>query len=179
MQPSTRSNSVFSGPRASYVVLASATTLSLALLISIWTPDLSGATSLLGLVAIFTGSVELLLLYVIFSPASVVVDVIKLSVLSSSLRGRGWLIFFMVLEMLAKLVGTVFAWSMHRSISAGEDLYAPIAGQTVEHNFQRTGVQDPFGAYAPPRPEPLAPQAAPHYAPGQQTLPTSGAALLE
>jgi hypothetical protein len=32
---------------------------------------------------------------------------------------RGWLIFFTIAEILAKGAGTLFGWSLHRSLSAG------------------------------------------------------------
>ena len=41
--------------------------------------------------------------YAIFGPASVVVDIIRLAIHFHYSRGKGWLIFFTILEMAAKV----------------------------------------------------------------------------
>lgn len=52
----------FQGQRATYVALASLTTLGLALLSSIWASDVSGSIAVMGLFAIYLASSDLLLL---------------------------------------------------------------------------------------------------------------------
>jgi hypothetical protein len=53
---------VFSGQRASYIALAAISTLAIALLSSIWESDVSGSIALLGLLAVYLASNELLTL---------------------------------------------------------------------------------------------------------------------
>lgn len=146
-------SSVFSGTRASYVALAAISTLAIALLSSIWEADVSGSIALLGLLAVYLASSELLLLYLVFTPASLIVDIIRLSVVPHYLGGRAWLIFFSILEMLCKVVGTLFAWSVHRSISSGDGGYATVGGGPQAPNSSMYNrVEDPFAAaYAAPR----------------------------
>jgi hypothetical protein len=57
-----QSANVFGGQRASYVALAAISTLAIALISSIWSSDVSGSTALLGLLAIYLASNELLTL---------------------------------------------------------------------------------------------------------------------
>jgi hypothetical protein len=196
--PPTQVTNVFGGQRASYVALAAISTLAIALLSSIWESDVSGSIALLGLLAVYLASNELLTLvggadgpfrsklaksgwarrctlqsasvsmpmqfgggvsptpqprqpprcgagrgsqhqcqqqlllqgrggggaaagagcpppvppcatppaaispqYVVFTPASIVVDIIRLSVVH--VTGRGWLVFFQILGMVCKV----------------------------------------------------------------------------
>lgn len=41
--------------------------------------------------------------FVVFTPASVIVDIIRLSAVDHAVRGRPWLIFLQILEMVAKV----------------------------------------------------------------------------
>lgn len=169
MRTGAAPTTAFQGTRASYVALAAISTLALALLTSIWEGDVSGSTAVLGLLAVYLASTELLILYIVFTPASVVVDIIRLSISAHGLGGRGWLIFFSILEMLAKCVGAVFAWSLHKTVTSGGDAaYAPVnAAGPADSSYQR--VDDPFAtAYAPPRPDPA---SVPHAA--AQSSPTA------
>ncbi|GIL90974.1 hypothetical protein Vretimale_17075 [Volvox reticuliferus] len=168
----------FQGHRASYVALAAITTLGLALLSSIWASDVSGSTAVMGLFAVYLASSELLLLYAIFSPASVVIDIIRLAVSARGVSGRGWLIFFTVCEMLAKLVGGVLAWSLHRAASQGEVPYQPVgqAGSGSSRsgnqgNYGRAAPSDPFAAYQPPQPEGLSQPISSTYQPFPSSQP--------
>ncbi|PNH08516.1 hypothetical protein TSOC_004916 [Tetrabaena socialis] len=148
----------FQGQRASYVALAAITTLALALLTSIWASDVSGSTAVMGLFAVYLASSELLLLYAIFSPASVVIDIIRLAVSTHGVHGRGWLIFFTVCEMAAKLAGGMLAWSLHRSAAQGEVPYQPVSQGTglggaaaAQGAYAHMPSADPFAAYQPPQ----------------------------
>ncbi|KAG2483276.1 hypothetical protein HYH03_017873 [Edaphochlamys debaryana] len=169
----------FQGPRASYVALAAITTLALATLTSIWHADVSGAIAVVGLFAIYLASPELLLIYAIFSPSSVIVDIIRLSVYHMG-RGRGWLIFFTVCEMAAKLAGGVLAWSLHRSAGQGEVPYQPVstghggsggAGGAGAGGYAHSS--DPFAAYQPPQAEALHPPLSSTYQPFPSSQPAS------
>lgn len=48
-----------------------------ALLCSIWTTDASGSIALLGLFAVYLASQELLVLYMVFLPGSILVDLMR------------------------------------------------------------------------------------------------------
>jgi len=48
-----------------------------ALLCSIWTTDVSGSIALLGLFAVYMASQELLVLFMVFIPASILVDFMR------------------------------------------------------------------------------------------------------
>eukprot|EP00882_Tetradesmus_deserticola_P011549 GHRQ01012216.1.p1 GENE.GHRQ01012216.1~~GHRQ01012216.1.p1 ORF type:complete len:204 (+),score=94.90 GHRQ01012216.1:605-1216(+) len=163
MQPNA-AGGAFSGTRASYVALSAITILALALICSIWTSEVSGTISLLGIMAVYLSSQELLVLFMVFVPTSIIVDIIRLSGVPHGVRGRGWLIFLQLLEMAAKVAGGAFAWSLHRSVATGEGLggyaspgfaapaapYPPGPTGPASSAYQR--VEDPFStAYAPPR----------------------------
>eukprot|EP00798_Chlamydomonas_sp_ICE-L_P016389 gene16389-22591_t len=113
-----RSGSPYTGARATYVALCSVTTLSLALVNSIWLSDVSGSAALLGLLAVYLASSELLLLYTVFSPSSVVIDFIR-AITTTGVHGKGWLIFFTLLEAVSKITGAVFAWSVYKTVTSG------------------------------------------------------------
>ncbi|WIA28385.1 hypothetical protein OEZ86_010931 [Tetradesmus obliquus] len=163
MQPNA-AGGAFSGTRASYVALSAITILALALICSIWTSEVSGTISLLGIMAVYLASQELLVLFMVFVPASIVVDIIRLAGVPHTVHGRGWLVFLQLLEMAAKVAGGVFAWSLHRSVATGEGLgtyaspsyaappapYPSGPAGPASSAYQR--VEDPFStAYAPPR----------------------------
>jgi len=121
--------------------------------------------------SIYMCSQELLLLFTILAPASIVIDIIRLAG-THHYRGHGWLVFFTVLEMGAKAAGGVFGWSLHRSLSGeGGGAYAAInpqggAGTGAQGGYTPAAAppapvmggpgglgapEDPFAAYAPPR----------------------------
>lgn len=169
----------FTGQRASYVALAAITTLSLALLTSIWTSDVSGSIAVLGLLSVYLASSELLLLYAVFGPASVIVDIVRLSVHFHYSRGKGWLIFFTILEMAAKVAGGVLAWSLHKSAAQGEVPYRPLSQGGSGQGGSQGGPQhmgDPFAAYQPP---PAQPDALHPIQSTYQPFPTSQPASLQ
>lgn len=74
-----------------------------ALLCSIWTTDVSGSIALLGLFAVYMASSELLVLYMVFTPASILVDLMRGIGGPAGTSGRGWLIFLSLLELAAKV----------------------------------------------------------------------------
>lgn len=134
------------------MALAAISTLSIALLSSIWTPDVSGSLAVLGLLSVYLASQEFLVLYLVFTPASIIVDIIRLSMVNKGMGGRAWLIFFAILEMVCKGAGTVFAWSLHRSVTTGEGTYQPMNHPSTAAPATYARVEDPFqAAYAPPR----------------------------
>jgi hypothetical protein len=52
----------YTGSHASYVALSSITVLALALLSSVWTSDVSGTVGIIGLISVYLGSQEVLML---------------------------------------------------------------------------------------------------------------------
>lgn len=168
----------FGGTRATYVAISSVSILALALLVSIWQSDVSGSIALLGLLSVYMSSSELLMLFLVLTPISVIVDIIRLTGPHVAYTGRGWLIFFSIAEILAKAAGSIFAWSLYRSIAAGEGAgtYQPISTQgggggggmaaAAMERGNAGGAQggpppsaytaqpqgdNPFSSYAPPR----------------------------
>ncbi|KAG1677339.1 hypothetical protein FOA52_010718 [Chlamydomonas sp. UWO 241] len=146
-------------------------------MISIWHGDFSAVIAVIGLVAVYIGSAEMLALFGCLAPFSLVIDIIWMAVdYEHHHQAHGWLIFFTVLDMVAKVVGSVFAWSLYSSGSS-EAAYAPV-GSSPPSDWAPAGGgfaphADPFasapgfGGYAPP------PSAA---APGfGASLPTSQA----
>mmetsp|Transcript_9184 Transcript_9184/g.16116 ORF Transcript_9184/g.16116 Transcript_9184/m.16116 type:complete len:191 (-) Transcript_9184:642-1214(-) len=158
----------FAGNRSTYLALSTVTILVLSVLTSIWHSDMSGSIAVLGLLSIYLSSSELLLLFVVLCPFSLVADTIRLSGPRLVNRGWAWLVFFTVCEMIAKIVGTIFAYSLHRSIGAGDGggVYQSISaaaaglpgGGAMANSGYRPaapaaapGHDDPFASYAPPR----------------------------
>lgn len=62
MMPGSVPAGGFQGERASYVALSAVTTLGLSLLTSIWQADVSAVVALLGLLAVYMASSEMLVL---------------------------------------------------------------------------------------------------------------------
>ncbi|MEW5307258.1 MAG: hypothetical protein WDW36_009666 [Sanguina aurantia] len=145
------------GSRSTYVALSSIFTLGLALITSIWHADISGTVALLGLLAVYQTSTEMLLLFTVFTPISVVVDIVRLVAGSHWEHYRGWLIFFTIVEMAIKLAGTLLSYSLYRTLTSGEALYqqagsaAPFQASNVNPTSVNRGpTADPFTSYAPP-----------------------------
>ncbi|KAF5827478.1 hypothetical protein DUNSADRAFT_605 [Dunaliella salina] len=171
------------------VALAAVSILTLSLVCSTWHSDMSGSIALLGLLSIYMSSTELLVLFTFIAPASILIDIARLSGDQDHVHaGYGWLLFFSVLEMLTKLVGAGFSYSLYRSISSGEGaspaggMYTPIvpsqmpyggaypatvggpmpAPNTSSMMATQAEPEDPFASYAPPR-APGAPGQPPAY----------------
>jgi hypothetical protein len=133
------SSVAFTGDKATTVVLSAITTLSLSLVISIWYGDWSSTVALIGLTSVYIGSSELLVLFFILSPISVIIDVIKLSSTAGLVRYHGFLVFLVVLEMLSKGIGAFMAWTLHVQLSSGEMHYSPVP--SGQHNNQPAEIQ--------------------------------------
>lgn len=66
--------------------------------------DFSAIVAVLGLVSIQIGSQDLLFLFGVLAPASMFIDVFwMVGRPNNYVRGHGWLIFFTVCDMLAKV----------------------------------------------------------------------------
>ncbi|KAI8470108.1 MAG: hypothetical protein J3K34DRAFT_421825 [Monoraphidium minutum] len=93
--------------------------LVLSLLTGVWISDSSGAVAALGLMAVYIGSTECLVLFYAVAPLSALIDLFRLGG-PKDLHGRGWLILFQLLAIAAKAAAALFAWSLHKSAMAGE-----------------------------------------------------------
>ncbi|GAX77424.1 hypothetical protein CEUSTIGMA_g4869.t1 [Chlamydomonas eustigma] len=193
------SSVAFTGDKATTVVLSAITTLSLSLIISIWYGDWSSTVALVGLTSVYIGSSELLVLFFILSPISVVIDIIKLSSTAGLVRYHGFLVFLVVLEMLSKVIGAFMAWTLHVQQSSGEAQYSPVAsGQRTNQPAVSQGVSqsnyqppaaaaggfapsaDPFASYTPgPNFSNASPPVSTAYQPFPSQPPTSGHHTLE
>lgn len=109
----------FQGPPGGKLKSAATAQLLLALISTIWAPDVSGSLAVLGILAVVMSNHDLLKLYFYLTPASLLVDVLRLAVLT---RPTGYSILVMVqlLEMLAKVAGIYFAFDLY-NLSAGVD----------------------------------------------------------
>jgi hypothetical protein len=71
-------SSPFQGTNGSYVALAAVSTIALSLLTSLWSVgDVSASIALLGLCAVYIASQELLVLFLVLMPASILVDLLR------------------------------------------------------------------------------------------------------
>lgn len=124
--------------------------LALALIATAWEPNLSGAVAVLGILASVLGSHELLLLYMYFTPASIVIDVFQIIFFRPV--GFGMWFGVMFLNIIAKIAGTYFAYLMNNANPDDEAGYQSFAGGGQGTRSQR----DPFsGGYQPPPTNPF------------------------
>jgi hypothetical protein len=72
-----------------------------------------------------------LLQFMVFVPASIIIDIIRLSGTSHSLSGRGWLIFLQLLEMAAKVKQTRHPYAQTYTSSRGGASPAAVLMVTV------------------------------------------------
>jgi hypothetical protein len=94
----------FTSAPASYVALSAVTVMCLSLLCSIWgVGDVSASVALLGLLSVYMASQELLVLFLVFAPTSILVDLMRGIGGPHTLSGRGWLMFLQLLAMAAKV----------------------------------------------------------------------------
>eukprot|EP00238_Polyblepharides_amylifera_P015168 CAMPEP_0196587054 /NCGR_PEP_ID=MMETSP1081-20130531/56302_1 /TAXON_ID=36882 /ORGANISM="Pyramimonas amylifera, Strain CCMP720" /LENGTH=214 /DNA_ID=CAMNT_0041909129 /DNA_START=151 /DNA_END=795 /DNA_ORIENTATION=- len=87
---------------------------TISLLLSIWLPDITGSVVVFGYVALSSGNVEALLLYLLFDFAALLVTLVRLSWYSHQLSHGGRaaeaaIIFFSVIAMCLQVVGFFFA----------------------------------------------------------------------
>eukprot|EP00242_Pyramimonas_sp_CCMP2087_P008542 CAMPEP_0198214892 /NCGR_PEP_ID=MMETSP1445-20131203/45130_1 /TAXON_ID=36898 /ORGANISM="Pyramimonas sp., Strain CCMP2087" /LENGTH=182 /DNA_ID=CAMNT_0043890303 /DNA_START=21 /DNA_END=566 /DNA_ORIENTATION=+ len=109
----------------------------LALFLSIWEPNLSGAVAIFGYIALTHKNVEALTLYMLFTGMALFVDLFRLAAyVGDETHGehklKGWLIFFNLLEFAVMFAGIWLANATKPWISAGyEGGYTslPEAGQ--------------------------------------------------
>jgi len=90
-------------------------------------PDTNVALGIMGIVAVLISSMELLNLFLIVTPTSVVLDCIKLGVVARP-KGFGFLVLVEVCLMAIKLVGTYFAYTLKKS---QEDAATSVGGGSV------------------------------------------------
>ncbi|CAG9464289.1 unnamed protein product [Pedinophyceae sp. YPF-701] len=89
-------------------------------LTNIWIPTADPVIALLGLVCVFLASIELLNLFLIITPASILMDIIRLAVVSRP-KGFALAVLLEVVLMAIKGCATYFAISLKRSLEDGYD----------------------------------------------------------
>ena len=95
----------YTGPRATYLVLCCISSLALTMLLSLWHGSFSGVVAVVALNAVYIGSSELLALYGLLAPASLVVDLVWIAIDHKTHHsGHGWLVFFTLIDMLTKVL---------------------------------------------------------------------------
>ncbi len=75
--------------RATYVVLSALTILALTLFTSVWHGDLSSSVAVIGLVSVYIGSVEMLAIFMVLAPCSLMSDIARLVASKGAVRGHG------------------------------------------------------------------------------------------
>eukprot|EP01024_Parvocaulis_polyphysoides_P024021 TRINITY_DN2207_c0_g2_i1.p2 TRINITY_DN2207_c0_g2~~TRINITY_DN2207_c0_g2_i1.p2 ORF type:complete len:158 (+),score=7.12 TRINITY_DN2207_c0_g2_i1:39-476(+) len=135
-------NSVFFTLDGDRFKLINKVVLGLALLSSIWEPDVSGAIAVLGILAVVCGNMELLFTYILLNPFSVIWDIIRLII-----RNNVGVIIIDVAEIIMKLAGFWVAWSLWSRRAQGN--YQPYIGQDGGAHSGGQTSQDPFASYKP------------------------------
>mmetsp|Transcript_7535 Transcript_7535/g.13576 ORF Transcript_7535/g.13576 Transcript_7535/m.13576 type:complete len:161 (-) Transcript_7535:407-889(-) len=118
-------------------------TLGVALLTSVAEPDVSGAFAVLALVGVAVSSADLMKLYVLFTPASIVMDIIRLAVAPHKVNG--FIVFLDVIEMLLKLGGTYYGYGHWKALSGLSAMGSP--NQPFSSEYSGQGQQP----YSPPQ----------------------------
>lgn len=117
-------NSLFwDNPTASTFNILAVAHLGFAVFTSIFDADVSAAIAVMGIVAVLSANVPLLLLYLVFSPASILVDIIRMSIAPLEHKGAfGFFVFLKILEWLAKGGAVFFGYKVYSAAStAGPD----------------------------------------------------------
>eukprot|EP01025_Chloroclados_australasicus_P017710 TRINITY_DN19054_c0_g2_i1.p2 TRINITY_DN19054_c0_g2~~TRINITY_DN19054_c0_g2_i1.p2 ORF type:complete len:150 (+),score=6.08 TRINITY_DN19054_c0_g2_i1:49-498(+) len=142
-------NSVFQTVEGDRFKFVNKLILGVALLTSISESDTSGVIAVLGILTVVIGNVEILGLYLILTPLSIVFDVVRLI-----LHSNVFLILFDILEILLKLVGIYFGWSLWRFKDSGNlntgHSYQQYQGQGQDGAVQQSS-EDPFASYPKPQ----------------------------
>ncbi|KAL3139595.1 hypothetical protein ABBQ38_003914 [Trebouxia sp. C0009 RCD-2024] len=124
--------------------------LALSLIATAWEPNVTGAVAVLGILASILGNSELLQLYFVFTPVSIIIDIFQ--ILFYRPIGFGMWFGVMFLTIIAKVAGTYFAYLMSNSSPDDEAGYQSFAGGAQGTRSQR----DPFsGGYQPPPTNPF------------------------
>lgn len=133
--------------------------LGFAVFTSIFDSDVSASIAVMGIVSVLSASVPLLLLYLIFSPVSIIVDIIRMSIAPMKHHGSfGFFVFLKVLEWLAKGGAVFFGYQVYSSASSGTDNaggYEQINNGAQGQPAQSFQAPDPFNPStytAPPAP---------------------------
>ncbi|GMH34167.1 hypothetical protein BSKO_02001 [Bryopsis sp. KO-2023] len=155
---STNANYHFLDKTASTFNLLVVAHLGFAVFTSIFDSDVSASIAVMGIVSVLSASVPLLLLYLIFSPVSILVDIIRLSTMKHH-GAFGFFVFLKVLEWLAKGGAVFFGYQVYTSASSGGDnagAYEQINNGAQGQPTQSFQAPDPFNpsTYTAPPPPP-------------------------
>eukprot|EP00210_Caulerpa_lentillifera_P002133 g2047.t1 len=132
--------------------------LGLAIFSSIYDSDVTASLAVMGIVAVLNYNVGLLFLYLIFTPPSIIVDIIRIVSVSNHYN-KGSTAFFAILrvvEMIVKLVATYYGYRVYTSASEGDAGFVqntagtsqPPAG-TSTGGFQPAGQGGTYGSFQP------------------------------
>ncbi|KAK9823282.1 hypothetical protein WJX72_001588 [[Myrmecia] bisecta] len=152
-------NSVYNGPPGGKVKLCSTGALALAILATLWQPDLSAAVSVLGVLAVVLSNGELLQLFIYFNPATLVIDVLQLFLIPHK-HWYSFIVLLKLVEILTKAAGTWYAYELFQAtggVDPAGGSYQPFNGPAPGTSSpNRTARNDPFASqtYAPPRANP-------------------------
>ena len=102
----------------------------MALVCSMFEPDVSAFIAVLGYTAILHTQLEPLNLYLVLLPVSVVVDVFRLSIYSGKFATStsGFLIFLDITKIVGKFLGIWFGYQVSKEWEAGGGSYQDFAG---------------------------------------------------
>ncbi|KAK9833076.1 hypothetical protein WJX74_006377 [Apatococcus lobatus] len=135
--------SSFQGPPGGQLKLAATAQLGLCIIASTWVADTAGAVAILGILSVVLSNLELLQLFLYVNPATILLDIIQLT-----MQGSKWWTLLKVIEILVKAGATYFAYNLwQQEASGGEQAgYQAFGGTPTRH-----ARSDPFQAYHPPQ----------------------------
>jgi len=107
-----------------------------AILSSVYDSDVSAALAVMGLIAVLNYNVGLLFLYILFTPASILVDIVRMVSVGHhySNGATGFFVFLRIVEIAIKLAATWFGYSVYKAASEGESGYEQINGGPSQSN---------------------------------------------
>eukprot|EP00210_Caulerpa_lentillifera_P000802 g776.t1 len=133
--------------------------LGLAILSSIFDSDVTAALAVMGIIAVLNYNIGLLFLYLIFTPPSIVVDIVRMVAVDNHYKKAGAVFFILlrVAEICVKLVATYFGYQVYRSASEGDSGYEQINGgpsqappTSVPAGYNPAGDKTPQNPFVPP-----------------------------
>lgn len=126
--------------------------LGLAVFTSIFDADVSAAIAVMGIISVINASVPLLFLYMLFAPATILVDIIRMAIAKPP--AFGFFVFLKILEMIAKGGAIFFGYQVYSSAASGENPggYEQINNGPPPQSSQTFQAPDPFNpsAYTAP-----------------------------
>ena len=108
--------------------------MGMALMCSMFEPDVSSFIAILGYIAILNNQIEPLNLYLVLLPVSIVVDIIRMSIYSGkfSKSTGGFLTFLVIIKMFGNILSIWFGYQLSKEWEAGPDTYQDFGGKQPE-----------------------------------------------